>query len=588
MIEDKKLILEYSKYLNDAQDVYRDKFEEIRDSIQAFNQIMPDASEAASTYLGNRVGNDADEQKILAFSHYVVPLHTAIAKYFQQQMLTNPRRFEIEGNTLIGHEIQKAFTRELLKIYSNENIRKEEMYGLWMSIVTGTMITQTYTSIEEEKRIIIKGGKPEIEKRKKSRTVNVMAYDPRRVIIDWNALPQRVTETAKWAIVTIGDFTEEYIKEVWGVDVKGSTPTRGYHEIDYNKYQNERESGMDRQDVFPVREFYKVDGYKYIIINDSIIAAKEPNSNGRVGILPLNFAQIWVDPDSPYGQTLWKLLQPSVEMASAAINQICDANALNNKMPFFTFDQIFPEEYISLNECNRNEIIKLNFEPIIMAGGSIDITKLITKLTFPEVSQSAQLMFQQATDMIWYLTGLNPTTLGGMQEKQIRVTDVAEMINNASLRNSSELVINIENGYMNPTTRDIFNIMEMYYDDFDLSSHGITKEHMKEIKNVRVVNGSYLPADNMTRMQKMAIVAQRAMTNPLSYEQRNVEEDLLLSNGILPDVYLKDPMKMVTDKQAEQMAMILQSYGPDYLMQYLQQASQQNKTGEGEAPQGGA
>jgi len=575
-----KLLSLYQQRLNDAEEIYRDKRERIRDARRAYKQIMSNDSYAKMSSADPLVGNDYDRTEEQTKSRFLYPIFTGVAEKMIAEMQTNPYRFEWEDLD-DGPDISDAFTKELLKIYSLKNNNVERNVAFWHYVVSGVSITQTYTENLVNERILPDG---ETQKINQGRTIGFQAYDPLSVFVDWNANPSRVSETAEWCIVTIGEFDSAYIENKYGIEVQGSFSVQ--QDADTHKQVLNLDAGVDKKEMIPVREYYLRDGYRYLVVNDSHVVERSVNSNGTYGRIPLNFASLFFDPESSYGFTLYEMLEPSIEVISTSINQIADVNALNARMPIFYAEGILPTSGISLDELNPNSMIPLKIDKFLMASSNrpVNINDLISKLQFPDLSQSALFLYEKAFEAIWYITGLNPTTLGGIQSKQIRSSNVMDTINQAALRNSSKPVLNIESGFMNPTSLDIARIFEMYYDDFpSFKEAGITKEFLANLKNLRVVNGSFLPGDNMSEEQKMAVVYQLAMNNPNVYDLDKVERKMLKSKGIRNvNAIFRDPLEFLDEQQLMQMYTILQGNNA------LQQLNQLVETGlqeKGMAPQ---
>ena len=562
------ILNEFLKRIRIGEDVHKKKFEEIRRSRLAIRQIMSADNQVAATM------QYADAESEETKSKYLAPLHLAVAEKMIQEITTNNPRFEWEGNNKQGMEVAKAFREELLKVYTVENSKKSRNFGLWHLVASGTMISQTVTKRKVKQRIDPRTGDM-IEPLDLGRVITQDFYDPLSTILDWNADPSDVRGTSNFAIVTIGYFDSAYIKEKYNIDLVGSSFVA--EDMDLRRKNQEVYAGHDKREHIKIREYYRKDGKRYTILDDSFIVEVNTNENGVFGEIPINITPMFIDPDSPYGMTLHSLLEPSVEMISTAINQVADTNALNIKMPFFAIKGAI-ERGMTLDAYEANEIVELDASEIMTGSpnASLDINKMITKLSFPDVTQSAMFMFEQALNMIWFITGLNPTTLGGIQSKQIRTSDVAGMIQQSSLRNSSKVIVNLETYFMNPTMWDIVQIFDLYYKDFSFEEKGIKAEFIKAIKNVRVVNGSYLPADQIPRLQRISAILQRQQFNPNAYDAQKIEEEYLEALGVGdPEFYFKDPMAMFTEEQILGLMSIVQQGGGEAIQQFLAQQAQQ-------------
>lgn len=537
------LLDEYKDRLKKGQEVHSKKFQEMRDARQMRNQIIP---ESMIDHSKSKTGNS---QYSAIKSAYLHPISFAVVEKILQDLTANPFRFEWEANTKEGIKLKEAFDSILLKSYTKENVAKEVSIGMKYAVELGTMITQTYTRLETKKRILSDGT---IKETPQGRAIGIEAYDPLLTILDWNAKAGKVTETSDFIIITIGHKSMDWIRENYPSKAKEIQPRTASDVMDSYKLQLENEAGMNREnDSVIVREYYKTDGFRYLIANDSVLLEKSPVSNGVVGQIPIDIAITWLDDDSPYGKGLYNLLDPTVQVLSTVFNQIADSNAQNINSPFFALSGVLKPAGMTLNNFKANQIVELD-PNMHGAGTKMSVKDLITKFEFKDITSSAQFLFQTALSNIWYLTGLNETTLGGLQDKQIRNEAVASMISESSLRNSSKIVSNLEMGFMNPTTWHFVDIFEMYFEDFeDFKKNNIPKDFVENVKNIRVVNGSYLPSDQMTQMQKAQTLLQIGMNNG-AIDQKDLLDFYLKAAGFTDgiDRFLVDPMTQLQGEQA--------------------------------------
>ena len=595
MADMKQIFDEYIQNLRRGEEIYRVKKQQIKDARDAFRQIMPESSvDIATDRLLNHGNNDSSDGTSYGYSSYFLPTMRAVADKIIQDLTTNPFRFEYDGNNKIGWEIRNALSAELRNIFTYENNKRAMNLGFWHAVVSGTMITQTIT--KARKKQVIKpnmkdeNGKFEVVSIPNGRGIELLIYDPLTVIPDWNASPRNPRETMDWCIVTVGEFTKEWVEQRWP-NLKEEPTFQSYEEMDQHKQDLERDAGMDKdqaEGTLTVREYYKRDGMRYVIVNDSVIAESTPNSNGSYGAVPINIAPILIDPDCVFGDTIFHMLRPSLEVASASVNQVLDRNSLNNNMPFFYSQDALPSfrDGMSLNDFDKNQLIPVDASNF--GGNGQPLEQLMFRPQIPEVTQGAMWTYEKALEQIWIVTGLNPTTLGGVQEKQIRNADVAGMIQQSSLRNSSQIVANLETNFMNPTSWDILQIFDIYYDDFkSFKEANIPNGFLSDLSMVRVVNGSFLPGDQQNRLQKMGNILQLAMQNPNSFDFEKIYDQLLDAMGVsTPDTYMKDPLEMLTEQQTIQLLEVFNTQGPEGLAMFLQQQLQQMMAAQG--GQGGA
>lgn len=566
-----EFITEYETRRRKAEEVFQVKYDEIRRSREVFDQKTPTEGDRNYNQSGYQVGNQpsADEEGSNAyFSRFVVPFHTAVVDMYRKDLMSNPFRFEFEGNTTQGDDTRRIIERKLRSVFAVENIKKKMGLAYWHYVVSGTIISQTVTEMKTEE--IIYPYKMENKQRYHTetipigRTIDLRIYDPLRVYLDWNADPHDISGTAEWIIVTIGDFDRDYIKARWGIDEDSNNMGNVSGAITDNmKYGLETDRGQNKRERIPVREYYTNNGMRYVIVNDNTVVEASPNTNGIKGRIPFNIAPFLFDEDSLFGKTLFRVLEPSIEMASTFLNQIADNNALNNRMPFFALKGSGLDG-ITLNNINPNTIVELDPDAYSFAPGAVpDITKMITKFQIPDVSQSSLFGYQEAIKWASMLAGTNPTNMAGIQDKQIRTNDVAQMIQQAGLRSGSDMVNNLEINFMNPMTNDIKRIFYVYFEDFSFGKE-VTKDMLRDLTHVRVVNGSYLPEDNMNRLGKTSFLANRAITNPNAYMHEEIERELIDTLGYgNPDRFLKDPEEWLKEQSNINLYNLVEAIGAD-------------------------
>lgn len=579
-----QLLQEFRENLNKGQEVFREKHLEIRRSRFAEKQIIPDESLHKSTNTQQQSGNDPNNDGTWGNSAYEVPLGRAIGEKIVQELTTNIFDHEYGGNSKEGRKVRRAIKRSLRKIYSSVNLRRKFNNGLLNAVFSGTFIAQTIT--KNEIREIITSNKDEngeyiIDQINLGRIIDLMIYDPLTVIPDFNAYPHDINGTMQWCIVTVGEFTKEYIEAQYGVELLDLGEGRGNQQFDNYKREVERNAGLRRDTqadaTIVVREYYKKDGIRYTFAGDSQLLDVSVNSNGIKGRVPIMFAPIWLDNNNIFGQTLESLLRPSIDVLSGTMNQIIDLQTMNVNMPWFADAAAIPSMFngMTLNEFSPRQVIPV--ENVGFNGVQYDVNKAFGRPQLQELTQGSMFVYQECIKMIWYLTGFNEVTLGGIQGKQIRNADVANMINEASLKNSSKIVVQIETELMNPMAWDILQIFNLHYDDFpDLKENGVSRDVLRDFKNVRVINGSSLPTDQINRVAKIERMLQIGQFAPQSVDWRAILEDWFDAVGVADEsIYLLDPLQVVTEQQAGALLQLVQEQGIEAAMQYIQGIAQQ-------------
>lgn len=575
---------------NAAETEFEGKYDKIKTAMEAFMGYMPgDEEHKATNSESMKSGNDPDGAKAGSFSKYLAPISTSLILKWLQDIQTHNFRFEFEGNpdyntknsdgtykTSIGSFIRRGFDNELNRVYSYNNWKLKQAFAYFYGLVTGTMITQTFS--RDKKEEIIDPNTGVKEPISVGRSIELKVYSPLNVMVDWNAAPSDISGTAEWCIVKTGEIDPEVANKTYGTNFNVTAlPYSGRDgSTILSQLVNDLKEKSGRTNTYTglaVYEYYNRDGIKYTFIEDVLVDA-EYNSNCISGRIPLNICQVFLDPQSPFGTPFNDFIQESVNMVSYAINSTADNIAINNNAPLF-YTKGLIEEDLSLGDIQRNKLVPVDPSSITLTGNAaFDINNHFYKMSIPDISQGTMFIFQQAMQFIFNIAGVSSVSLSGYQDKQIRNADVAQMISSASLRNSSMVVMNIENGFINPTCWDIMRIFHVYYDDFPaFKAMGLPKEFLKDLKNVRVVNGSYLPGDQVDLAQKMAYLEQLMTKYPTLFKGVDVMTDLLRAVGFSqPENYYKDPMSLWDENMAARFLAIISEEGG---LQNLVQSSMQ-------------
>lgn len=554
---------QYQARLNLADQNMSNYYETVLAARDAFAQKLPQDIIDKTSEQNKETGNATSYLTASALMH---PAFTITAKKTIESFSALPFRFDISANDAMGVVQKKVIDKKLKTIYTRQNVTAEMFNGYFYNVINGLSISQVKTHKKE-----VRVAKPEIDETtgmfkeetlSNDRVISIMCYDPLNTVLDYSAKPSNITETSEFIVITDRYITNGDMNDYFGESNKM---------FDIHKRNLACDRGIVYDKFAPVREYYDRSGFFVTIAGDSKIVKVEMVSNGTVGKIPINVAPIWTDPDSPSGSTtLWNYMKNMVALSSRALNLVCDNVALNNNAPFFTYTGSGLEDNATLDNFTPREIVALN--PI--AGKSADIRNQIFKPVFQEITQGSQMMYEQGQQLAFMLAGTSPIQFG-VQDKQIRVSGAADMISSATVRPDSDVARKMEVGFMNPTTWDIIQIFYIYYNDFGFDEKELPREFLKELKHVRVVPGSYLPEDAMTRLQRAYAVAMRSQAAPDAYVQKEVEEEILDALGVvMPEQVLKSG----DDILRQQTAFLL-------FQQFLAQAAQQLGVGALDNPQ---
>ena len=548
---------------NEAQRFFETKYRYIEEARIMEKQIIPSTS-AEKGYSFNPTTTQEEWR-----SEYLYPILSAILNKMKSDLTSQPARFEYEPATSDGIEKARVFEKIIEKRFTQQNLMKEYVKGLHHLFISGSFIAQPFTTIDSEKLRKEDGSVQEVIS---GRVVSFKTYDPLLFFIDPHADINDIQGTARYAIVNLGYFSPEWISEQYDISVEelekqtGITSnttnpmtmtsySNGFNLNENRKRNLEQKSGKDYTNGIELIEYYDNKGMVYVVANKKIILDSYYNSAGIVGV-PFFITPYTEDLDNIFGRSLAEELKPTIEVLSTVLNEVADIDKLIAKMPFFTFKGLIDKAGISLNDFTNSDIVELDPTEIsvIMSGKTsidFDIKKMIGRLEVQGVAETSQFLFNTALTTIWYLTGLSPVALSGYQDKQVRVSGVADIISNSSLRNSSTVVRNLETYFFNPMAKAFTRMFYLHYKDFpEFQQAQIEKEEIRSFWNLRIVNGSYLEADQMNKMQKAQALLQLTAQD-LTFDQVKIKQYVMDAFGFLMQEFLKSPTQMLQEAQMQ-------------------------------------
>ncbi len=574
------IVNEYAPALANAITAHEGKLQAIYEARLMTKQKLPDSLDEkthGAVMLGGNNSSVVENR-----SKYLHPIVRAISLKIMSDMTSYPAAFEYD-TTLADEDVHKlVFEMEMLiaKHLSTRRNVQQLTLALHHYIESGTIIAEPQLIVEADGYYDENGTKKD-EPRQYALSFNV--YDPLTVLIDPNASPCVVPDTAEYIIITLGYWSAERIKSEFDVNIEkkdGRVLMSGgglIHNVTdvYMRDLQEVSGSVPRSDTYIVRKYIRAsDGMEYYVVDDGFVVKKQINGCRVHGRLPIAWCPIMIDTNSPYGIPLAEEMKPSVHVISTIFNQVCDINAENVNSPIFTFKDLIDKTQLTMNSGKRNEIVELT--PGAFLGHErfeFDINKLVKRITFPALDDDSLFIYREAMNAIWFLTGLNPTALSGYQDKQVRVSGVAEMLQTASMRNTSVLVKNYETMFLNPIASQFHWFIANNYEKFpEFKKHGIVPEIMKKIYDIRVVNGSYLPGDQSTRLQKAAMLRQEAAQNRTIDPVRALRY-FYQQFGIDLRRFERDPLELLTEDQVIQMHEIIRSGNTQGLIQYIEETA---------------
>jgi len=517
----------------------------------ASNEALLTVYETSTADRDNR-GNDSGTQSVTrTCSKMLLPMFKAICKKMIENMTAIPPRYEWAANTKDYVKVSRLLEKELAKSYTRKNLSGKNPRIITNFVRDGIFVQQTVFEKMLSEAWKFKDGRKAKEEIYNKGSIDFRIYDPMTTYFDWDADPLSYRDTARYIIVTTnsemtyGAFKAKYPK--YEKQVNGST---GQTEDQLKSNSGNDIHGLVAPTaVVTVREYYTNDGMFYVVVNDAVIVDSGTSSNGDASRIPINVGFCYDD-----YITLWEELKWPVAAMSNAFNQVADNNAFNNTAPIFMLGNCLVDP-LAMDPADGTKMYTVD-----SVGKEVrSIQDAMMKFQIPEVTNGAQFMYDKAKEALFYVTGTTDLSFG-IQDKQIRVKDAADMISNALVRSDSAIAKRIESSFYNPVTWDILLIFYTRYDDFDFKDKGIPEEFLKNHRNLRVVNGSYLPADQMVRQGKLQEALRIAELDPSRANLENLFYDLYDAVGFAdPYRYLMTNEEFAAQDQASTVMKLLEA-----------------------------
>lgn len=522
-----EIIREYTAEKQCAEDAFREFKLKMSYARKAWlNQIPDDIRSAASNeiYLNgyvaespvrdSRAASAKGNQALPATcSKMLLPMYKAVGKKMVENMNAIPPRYEWDANRKDYVKVSRSLEKEFAKFHTKMNLGGKTPRLIKHFVRDGVFVQQTVFKKLLENVRSWENGRPGNEPVYNKGAIDYILYDPMTCYFDWDADPLDYRRTARFIIVTISDaltvkgFMSKYPKFAENL-LGGFAAT----EDNLNQESGNKILGLEKPNgTVTLREYYKNDGKFYVIVNDQYVVDEGYSSNGDMSYIPVNVGFCYDD-----YITLWEDLKWPVAAMSNAFNQVADNVSFNNTAPIYVLGDVMVDP-LAYDPADGRKIYQIN----PMSKQIVRAADAMHQFLIPEMTQGSIFMFDKAKESLFYVTGTTDLSFG-MQDKQIRIQSVADMIGESLVRSDSDVAKRIENCFYNPVTWDILRIFYCHYDDFDFKDSGIPREFLKDYRNIRVINGSYLPSDRLVRLAKL----QEAMKLAAQIPDRTNLEDL--------------------------------------------------------------
>jgi hypothetical protein len=545
------IIEEYRDRLVRSSEELKGFKKKMLNAVKAYDQEIPDDIQYSASNEFLLKGNTSEKLPDTC-SKMLLPLFTAISKKMIENLTALPPRYEWDANSKDFVTASRSLEKELAKCYTKMNIGRKNPRIIRDLVVKGMFVQQTVFKEMRDKVWKYEDGQKKVEELYNGGAVDFIVYEPINTFWDWDADITNLRNTSKFCIVTVSEsMTKKGAEALFGEDVVAHAHgnMHGRYE-DLMLDERRRDKGAIKPTgTYVVREYYKNDGTFYTVINDSLVVRKGYNSNGSADKIPINIGFMYNDLT-----TLWELVKWCIAGMSNAFNQVADNNAFNNTAPLFMLGDVA----LSAMGFDTNDGRKI-YQIMPYAKTIVRAQDAIAQFTLPEVTEGAKFMYDLSKQSLFYVTGTNDMAFG-IQDKQIRNQNVAEMIGESLVRADSDIAKKLETDLLNPITWDILMIYYTRYDSFSFNKETVPRDFLKDYRGIRVVNGSYLTSDKAVRLGKLQQALQLAQQIP---ERTNLEAlfyDLYDAIGMAdPYRYLKTNEEFVAQEMAGIIMQLLQT-----------------------------
>jgi len=419
----------------------------------------------------------------------------------------------------------------------------------------------------------------------------LIQYNPETTLIDPNADPDRIQETAAYIIVERGIYSQAMFDKIaaengWKNDPNEIKPG-SYRDPKLNYLRNIEGFGVDTNGIKVSKVFY-CDGMVDVVVNDMYLVSSKLNSKA-LREMPLIVYTSYAGGNTPYGRMLWCLMRQAIFGLAASLNLSLDANGKNINGPKFTTIPELANKDVRAFGKNRFVAITQRL------AENRKLSDEIFQPEYTDITQGSLFLQSQFQSDAQRISRLSALDTGSQGAQQVRTDGIAQAMSMSSVTKQSAFVRQAEWTFFRTFARHWWWIILSRYDDFEElrgepqedGSYvgGISRELLQDIKAIRIKNGSTLPEDQMSNLQRtLAMIQLLAQTGSMSgYDLTAILDDAFEQMGIQNvDRFKHDAVRTLA-----KMLMTEMGYSPQESMQAAEQfmaamakQAQSRQTGE--------
>ena len=355
----------------------------------------------------------------------------------------------------------------------------------------------------------LKGGKMQPFDKTYKGHFKLIRYNPETTLIDPNADPDRIQETASYVIVEHGIYSEEMFDKVmtengWQYD-KNEVKASNYRETRVDYIRQKEGVGVDSKNYKISKVFY-ADGMVDVVVNDTYLVSHKLNAKA-LKEMPLIIYVSYAGGATPYGRMLWCLQRQSIYGKAAILNMSLDAVGKNINGPILTSFSALANKDIRAYGKNRF----IHVEQKVNDG-----SKLVDSIYKPQYTDitNGSINLQNVFESDIQQTGrISALDMGSQGAQQVRTDGIASAMAGSMITKQSAFVKQAEQTFFRTFARHWWWILLSRYEDFDelkgivqpdgSVKGGIPRDLLADIKAIRIKNGSTLPEDQMSNLQRL-------------------------------------------------------------------------------------
>jgi len=501
---------EYKKLKQDAEAVFKGRLDDMLEEEIAYNNILPQADKYGK--INPNVNSYGGE--LMTSRYFPVNYQVTVDTYVESMANNMPFiEFDTSRGEATGDEataINRIFRTTALADDFFKDIESVLRHGIRKGICVCELIPY-------EKKIsgyALKEGKMAPYDQVYKGHFKLIRYNPETTLIDPNADPDRIQETASYIIVEHGIYSEAMFDKVmkennWPYD-KNEIKAGNFREPRV-EYIRKKEGASSDTKGYKISKVFYSDGMVDVVVNDTYLVSRKLNAKA-LKEMPLIVYVSYAGGNTPYGRMLWCLQRQSIYGKAAILNMSLDAIGKNINGPILTTLSDLANR--DIRSYGKNRFAYVNQR--LPEGHKLQDE--VFKPQYTDITQGSvnlQNVFESDIQQTGRISALD---MGSQGAQQVRTDGIAQAMSGSMVTKQSAFIKQAEQTLFRPFARHWWWILLSHYDEFDelkgtvqpdgSVKGGLPRELLADIKAIRIKNGSTLPEDQMTNLQRLVQMLQ--------------------------------------------------------------------------------